>query len=144
MDEVALVRVRNRMSYVDELPPRLREVVHEHGLAIVKAFIECGVTDPKRINHLVNTVREGSGEVGNRNRSERMKIEIDNQYAGYLRGGGYLVVPKIPTQEMVAASVSALDDAGLSHTVVDRARKHAVRLIHANVAGHSERFGKVS
>jgi hypothetical protein len=143
MDEDALVRVRNRMAFVDGLQPKMREVVHEYGMSIVKAFMDCGMTNPKQILHIIKTIREGSAEVGERNRSDDMKIEVQKRYARYLTGGGLLVVPKIPTPEMVACSINALSDAGVSNTHVDRERKHTIRLILANVAGHTEQFGKI-
>jgi hypothetical protein len=144
MDEDALVRVRNRMSRVDNFPPQIRALIYEHGLGIIDAFIHCGVTDPRRIAHLIDTVRKGSGEIGDRSQSDEMKEKIEQHYAQYFLNRNLLVVPKIPTKGMVTASVNALDDAGIGHTVVDRHRKHAVRLIHANLAGHAEKFGEVS
>lgn len=45
-----------RMSALDELPPELRALVHEYGSNVVHAFMDCGVTKPNRIKHLVETV----------------------------------------------------------------------------------------
>lgn len=45
-----------RMDIVDSMSPELRELIHEYGLTVVTAFLQCGVTKPKRIRHLVETV----------------------------------------------------------------------------------------
>lgn len=55
------------MARVDAMPPELRALVYEHGLTVVDAFIQCGVTKASRIQHLIKTVRQGSVEIGNRN-----------------------------------------------------------------------------
>lgn len=65
-DRAAAERRRARMAYVDALPTEVRHLVHEHGLEIIKAFLDCGVRKPNQINHLIATVRRGSGEVGKR------------------------------------------------------------------------------
>lgn len=45
-----------RMERVDAMPPELRELVHEYGLHCVDAFMQLGVTQPRHIRHLVETV----------------------------------------------------------------------------------------
>jgi hypothetical protein len=47
---------RSRMDRVDNFPPEVRALVHEYGLNVVGAFLQCGVTSPRQIRHLVNTV----------------------------------------------------------------------------------------
>lgn len=47
---------RKRMAAVDALSPDVRELVHVYGLNVVNAFIACGVTKPRHIRHLVETV----------------------------------------------------------------------------------------
>lgn len=130
-----------RMAYVDSLPPEVRECVHEFGVDIVRAFLDHGVTRPKSIRHLVKTILFEM--TGSQPTNYTDKAQMDRRAAVWLAGGGYLVVPKIPTRDMVDASISALDDAGIAHTGVERRKKHAVRLIHANVAGHAGIAGKV-
>jgi hypothetical protein len=44
------------MEKVDNLPRVLRELVHDYGLNVVKAFMDCGVGKAERIRHLVETV----------------------------------------------------------------------------------------
>lgn len=45
-----------RMKQIDRMPPELRELVHEYGLNIVRAFLDIGVSKPKHIRHLVESV----------------------------------------------------------------------------------------
>lgn len=52
-------RIKRRMNTIDHLSPQLRALVHEHGWAIVKAFLDHGVTKPRIIDHLIRTVRRG-------------------------------------------------------------------------------------
>lgn len=54
------------MNRVDSLPPDIRALVHEHGLTIIDSFLAVGVTKAKHIRHLINVVRQGSVEIGNR------------------------------------------------------------------------------
>ena len=49
-------RRANRMAVVDKYPPQIRELVHEYGLFIVKSFMDCGMKNPARIRHCVETV----------------------------------------------------------------------------------------
>ena len=65
-DHAAAERRRARMAYVDALPTEVRRLVHEHGLEIIKAFLDCGVKKPNQITHLIDIVRRGSGEIGKR------------------------------------------------------------------------------
>lgn len=45
-----------RMNAVDELPPEIRELVHDYGLNTIKAFWDIGVRKPRHIKHLIETV----------------------------------------------------------------------------------------
>ena len=45
-----------RMDRVDGMPDELRRLVHEYGLTVVTALLDVGVTKPKRIRHVVETV----------------------------------------------------------------------------------------
>jgi hypothetical protein len=47
---------QKRFAEIDNLSPEMRKVVHEWGWTVVKNFIDCGVTKPKHIRHLVNLV----------------------------------------------------------------------------------------
>ena len=43
-----------RMRTIDSWPPELRECVHEFGYEVVQQFVMNGVTQAKRIRHLIN------------------------------------------------------------------------------------------
>ena len=44
-----------RMNSVDQMPRAMRDLVNEYGLSIVNQFHNCGVVDPKRIKHLIES-----------------------------------------------------------------------------------------
>jgi hypothetical protein len=46
---------RARMAAIDALSPTLRALVHDYGYTVVRAYLDCGVTSPRRIEHLVET-----------------------------------------------------------------------------------------
>lgn len=45
-----------RMSAIDNLSKEHRELVHEYGLTVVHALMQCGVTKPNKIRHCVETI----------------------------------------------------------------------------------------
>lgn len=49
-------KIRRRMEVIDSLTPDQRKVVHDFGWHLVKEFMQRGVTRPKDIRALVNTV----------------------------------------------------------------------------------------
>ena len=53
-----------RMDYIDHQPQAIRELVHEYGWSVVKAFLDCGVSKPKQIRHLIRMTLEGSYDGG--------------------------------------------------------------------------------
>lgn len=61
-----------RMDMVDSMTAPLRNLVHEHGLTVVKAFLDLGVSNPRHIQHLITTVQKGSVEIGNRTHSPNL------------------------------------------------------------------------
>lgn len=46
----------SRMAAVDVMPDDVRALVHEYGLNTVRAFLDIGVTKPRHIRHIVETV----------------------------------------------------------------------------------------
>lgn len=56
--EEAKPRVERRMAQIDSLTPEQRLVVHEYGWALVRTFLDHGVTKPKSMRGLINAVTE--------------------------------------------------------------------------------------
>lgn len=44
------------MAEIDEFDPAIRSLIHEYGYPVVKAIYDLGVTKPKHIRHIVETV----------------------------------------------------------------------------------------
>lgn len=47
---------RARMDRIDALPPEVRQVVHEYGVTVVNALMQCGVSKPKHMRHIISVV----------------------------------------------------------------------------------------
>lgn len=45
-----------RMAAVDAMPKELRALVHSYGLNVVRALLDLGVSEPRHIRHVVETV----------------------------------------------------------------------------------------
>lgn len=45
-----------RMEQIDSLPAPLRECVHDYGWTVVNTCLDLGITKPRHIRHLVETV----------------------------------------------------------------------------------------
>lgn len=56
VDAIIDRRRRDRMHVIDNMPVELRKCVHEYGLCVVKAFLDVGLTKPKQIRHLTETI----------------------------------------------------------------------------------------
>ena len=46
----------SRMAEIDALPPDIRILTHEYGYNVVKAMLDIGVSKPRHIKHLVETI----------------------------------------------------------------------------------------
>lgn len=49
-------RRRARMEMIDNYPPKIRVLVHEYGLAAVKAIYDLGVKKDNQIRNIIETV----------------------------------------------------------------------------------------
>lgn len=64
-------RAGRTMKAIDSMPAELRACVHEHGIGIVKEFMDHGIRSAKSINYIVQVVRGiqpdtgGTGNYGN-------------------------------------------------------------------------------
>lgn len=127
------------IDVVDRMPAPLRKLAHEYGMSTVRAFVDSGVTDPRKIAFLIHIVFLGAREPGNRrpagsNSGLEQQIGLllmrtgstcgPRMFLRELREGGLTIVPTEPDHAMVDASLCALDDIGL----VNRETKHRMRL----------------
>lgn len=126
---------KRRMARIDSLSPEIRRIVHIYGWEPVALLMDLGAKSPAHIEHIIRAC------IGLQQNSKSREDRALAEASYLLRSAGYLVVKEIPTEQMVAASIMALNDAGVSEEKVERPRKHAIRLIAANVAGHVSSFG---
>lgn len=56
IEKLVEIKRRERMEKIDALPKELRECVHDYGFAVVKVLAEMGVTKPKNVRHIVETI----------------------------------------------------------------------------------------
>jgi len=157
MDDAAVLRIQKRMQHVDSMSPELRRLVHDYGFDMVKQFLQCGVTKPRQIEHLIHVVRNGSGEIGDRKDAPVVRREswaakalneglcelrlpaVGRQLVAFLRIHGKLIVASEPRPGAITASIQALNNAGLGNRWVDTTTKHRIRLRRAlAVAGALE------
>ena len=47
---------RARMERVDQFDPETRALIHQYGFNVVNSFVQCGVTKPRHIKHLVERI----------------------------------------------------------------------------------------
>jgi len=129
MDAVLKNRIVARMSEIDALPAEMRQLVHDFGWTVVKAFRDAGVTKAKTIVHLIRCVNEGSVEG-----KSRPMIFLDEAPKA-LAGNGLAVVPIEPTQEMIDASLAQVTG---FNVIVSKPEKHRRRLRAAIEAGRQK------
>jgi hypothetical protein len=135
---------------VDALPPAVRPLVHEFGFAVVMAFNNAGILDPKVVRRLVHAVWLGPREPGQiparRLQHQRTYSTLDAMLSpGHVRSTTTLL-PLLdtcnlvlapasgPTVKMVEASVAAVR----SYGILSKEKKHRVRLEAALHAARDE------
>lgn len=45
-----------RMAVIDAMPAEMRELVHEYGLTVIRTCTDLGITQPRHIRHLVESI----------------------------------------------------------------------------------------
>lgn len=115
-DAAVKSKIQARMARLDALPKEIRELIHEHGLTVVQAFLDQGVTKAAGIRHLIQQVRTGSLEPGIGGGSGK----------GWVQSGRTMcVVPREPTPAMIDASMAEVSN---HNVTVDKYEKHRLRL----------------
>lgn len=123
MNNTQREKIVARMSYIDSLPKDVRELVHEHGFTVVKAFLDQKITKASAIRHLIDTVRTGSIDPG-----------TGTGGVGMVGGRKMCVIPVEPTPAMIAASMATVANHDM---LVSKEEKHRLRLRAAIKAGMS-------
>ena len=73
--ERALENRVKRMAEIDALPREVRELVHEYGYTVVRAFLDIGVAEARHIKAAVETVlSEMSPTRGSRSNQRGRKV----------------------------------------------------------------------
>ena|ERR1700677_2280860 len=126
---------------IEQMPPALRNCVHEFGEPIVTACLLAGVREPRRIRQLVKEIWEGARHPTQR-RQRLGTLDWILTQAGaqinaktlirILRDNSYYLVPNHPTQQMIDASMKEVANFDLRIT---KTEKHRLRLVAAIAAG---------
>lgn len=122
------------LERVDQMPPELRECVHEFGFGIVNLLVFNGVTNPKAIRMIVTAIWGGARD-DNQKRDVRNTIDWLLSQSGtgvssktfyrLLAENNLAIVSAEPTRAMLDASLKAVSD----HTVrCTKEEKHRRRL----------------
>lgn len=137
-DDQISAAARKGLLEVDQMPGPLRQCAHEFGFAIVHAFREAGISDPRMIRHLVNEVWNGGRQPHQRigrnharvlEKLDWLLVQTGSQVTAarlvrLLWQNSMVIVPRDPTIAMVEASIAATGDMGL----VSKTEKHRGRL----------------
>lgn len=134
------------LAATDELPGPQRELVHEFGFEIVRAFRDAGIKEPRIVRHLVLTCWDGPRSMSETTRKhapqsrimQRLDWLLINARASItaetlvrvLWHSNVALIPMSPSEVMVDASIAATADMGL----VSKYEKHRGRLRAALVA----------
>ncbi len=124
------IKRQQRMAEIDRLSPALRELVHEFNWNMVKAFLDNGVRDPKKIRHLIRAVSSGAASYGSgRQFGEGASMKISNETSMELSLRHDLVLSwVVPTDAMVRASMDAILPYVPGTPLLSKAEKHRIRL----------------
>jgi hypothetical protein len=68
-----------RFAQIDALTPELRALVHEYGYTVVKTLMDIGVTKPKQIRHIVETVLDEFSPTRGSYANQGRRVELLNE-----------------------------------------------------------------
>lgn len=103
-----------RMDVVDDLPEDWRQLVHDYGLSVTIAIRDSGVAKVKNARHIIETVL-----------NELSPTRGPSSSQGRRRDKGLVLIPKEPTESMIAASIETIAGGGIAIT---KHEKHRLRL----------------
>lgn len=149
MDDVNFERVNKLpartakvFEFVDNLPPDLRECVHEFGLPIVQTLMQCGIKKSGTIRQIVHEIWRGARQPGQRTQKKTKTggsavlahLDWVMMQAGagisaktllrILAQSDLVIITRDPSEPMVEASIAAIHHLPLMNT----SKKHRLRL----------------
>jgi hypothetical protein len=130
LDRYQVKRVA-RMNEIDSLSPALRELVSEFNWTMIKAFLDVGVRDARKIRHLIARVMEGAAAYGggDMNPDKNPKLKLSTQTTMELSLRNDLVVCHIaPLDQVVQASMDAVLPYVPGTPLLTKREKHRIRL----------------
>lgn len=141
-----LARIENSYAAIDEMPPALRQCVHEFGYAIVYSCLANGVKDPAKIRQLVHEIWHGARQPmqkDGRGMGAKAASHIDwilinagaqisaMTLVRVLRQAGLVIVPMEPNKAMLEASVATVSGGGERMTKTEKHRRRLRAAIEA-------------
>lgn len=132
-----IARREKSFARVEELPPELRECVHEFGVAIVEVCLQAKIKSAPLIRQLVMEIWAGARQTGQAGGVEGTLDWVLAQAGAnitaarleaVLRDFSLRIVPEKPTTEMIEASMAEVS--GFNQRVTKR-EKHERRLMAA-------------
>ena len=70
---------KKRMDDMDQMPAEIRHLIHEYGFTSVNAFLQCGVTKPARIRHLIVTVIQETSPIQGAYSKQGKRTEVHDR-----------------------------------------------------------------
>ena len=140
-------KTMREIEATDAMSPEMRAVVHAYGTALVNTFVCHHVTEPEMISHFIHSCWMGARQTGQRRARARVtgvpesgspvatQLDWLLMQAGaeitaarliqFLSECGMVIVPKHPSDTMIAASMAEVS----GHTTLcTKTQKHTRRL----------------
>lgn len=127
LDRYQVKRV-NRMNEIDNLPADIRELVHDFNWTMIKAFLDCGVRDARKIRHLIARVIEGAASYDGGN-ANPLGLRLSTNTTLELALRPDVVACSInPDDRVVQASINAVLPYVPGTPLLTKREKHRIRL----------------
>jgi hypothetical protein len=129
LDQFQVRRV-SRANDIDNLPADIRALVNEFNWTMIKAFLDAGVRDARKIRHLICRVIEGAACYDGEIREERTPtLKLSEKTAVELSRRADIVVCHIdPLDQVVQASMDAVLPYVPGTPLLTKRQKHRIRL----------------
>ena len=140
-------RSERAFSHIDNMPPALRECVHEYGYAIVSACLTAGVTRPSLIHNLVREIWAGARQPAQKQKGKAQRASVQDildwvliqanseisakTLVRLLWANNMAIVAREPTPWAIEASIATISNFDVR---VTKREKHRRRLVAAILA----------